>query len=164
MSMEKMVTCAEEAKKAFVTADHLVYVTFPLLNDQKLLATIAEKLHVALNKGMQAVLEYDYLYKRIQFVPNDFEGRMTLFKQYALRRYHFNPECLTLMTDLNEIVNRRKESPMEFVRRDRFVIASSDFRLKTITVDKMKQYAQHTKTFISKVAEIIQASDRRLDG
>ena len=160
--MEKPILLANEATKAFKIADHLTYVTFPLLNDQKLFATIAEKLKEALDKGMRAVLEFDYLYKRIQFVPTEFQNRISLLRQYASKRYSFSPEIFTTMQDIEEIVARRRESPIEFIRRDRLVIASADYRLKTVTLEKIKQYVQSTKTFISKVNEIMQTSDRRL--
>ena len=160
--MEKAIFLTKDATKAFQTADHLVDVTFPLLNDQKLFATIAEKLKEALDKGMRAVLEYDYLYKRIQFVPSDFQTRLTLFRQYAPKKYGFEEKALITMQDVEEIVTRRRESPTEFIRRDRLVIASSDYRLKTINLDKIKEMVQNTKTFIRKVNEIIQTSDRRL--
>ncbi len=160
--MEKPILFAKEATKAFKTADHLTYVTFPLLNDQKLFATIAEKLKEALDKGMKAVLEFDYLYKRIQFVPADFQARVTLFRQYAPKKYNFNQSVFATMQDIEEIVTRRRESPIEFIRKDRLVIASSDYRLKTVNLEKIKEYVQNTKMFISKVNEIIQTSDRRL--
>lgn len=160
--MENVILLAKEAAKAFKTADHLTYVTFPLLNDHKLFATVAEKLKEALDKGMRAVLEYDYLYKRIQFVPQEFPARFSLFRQYAPKRYGFPQTCCTTIQDIEEIVTRRKESPLEFIRRDRLVIASADYRLKTITLEKIKGYVQNTKTFISKVNEILKTSDRRL--
>ena len=160
--MEKAILLAREATKAFKIADHLIYVTFPLLNDQKLFATVAEKLKEALDKGMRAMLEFDYLYKRIQYVPTEFQNRLSLFQQYAPKKYGFDPKHFITMQEVEEIVTRRKESPIEFIRRDRLVIASADYRLKTVNLEKIKQMVQNTKTFISKVNEIIQTSDRRL--
>ncbi len=160
--MEKPILLAKEATKAFKTADHLIYVTFPLLNDQKLFATVAEKLKEALDKGIRAILEMDYLYKRIQFIPAEFQARMILFRQYAPKKYNINPIIFATMQDIEEIVTRRRESPIEFIRKDRLVIASGDYRLKTVNLEKIKEYVQMTKMFISKVNEIIQTSDRRL--
>ena len=160
--MEKAFMLAREATKAFKTADHLTYVTFPLLNDQKLFATIAEKLKEAVDKGMRALLEYDYLYKRIQFIPSDFQARVMLFKQYTQKKYNFKPTIFATIEDIEEIVTRRKESPIEFLRKDRLVIASANYRLKTVSLDHIKNYVTETKTFISKINEIVTASDRRL--
>ncbi|MDP1695191.1 MAG: hypothetical protein Q8L34_06660 [Candidatus Woesearchaeota archaeon] len=160
--MEKSILLAKEATRAFKVADHLTYVTFPLLNDQRLFATVSEKLKEALDKGMRAVLEFDYLYKRIQFVPAEFQTRLSLFQQYARKRYGFSPASFITMQEVDEIVTRRKESPIEFIRKDRLVIASGDYRLKTVNLDKIKELVQNTKMFISKVNEIIQTGDRRL--
>ena len=49
------------ANKAVRTADHLVYVTYPLVNDVKLLVTITENLNKALLMAMEALLQYEYL-------------------------------------------------------------------------------------------------------
>ncbi|HLC72596.1 MAG TPA: hypothetical protein VJH37_03375 [Candidatus Nanoarchaeia archaeon] len=160
--MEKAILLVNEATKAFKTADHLIYVTFPLLNDQRLFATVAEKLKEALDKGMCAVLEFDYLYKRIQFVPAEFQTRLSLFQQYAQKKYGFSPISFKCIQEVDEIVTRRRESPIEFIRKDRLVIASGDYRLKTINLEKIKELVQNTKMFISKVNQIIQTGDRRL--
>ncbi len=160
--MEKVILLAKEATKAFKIADHLTYVTFPLLNDQRLFATVAEKLKEALDKGMRAVLEFDYLYKRIQFIPAEFQTRLSLFQQYASKKYGFDSAAFVTMREVEEIVTRRRESPIEFIRKDRLVIASADYRLKTVNLEKVKELVQNTKTFISKVNEIIQTGDRRL--
>ena len=53
--MERFTTYVAEANKAFKIADHLIYVTYPVLQDNKLMATALEHLAVALQKGMAAL-------------------------------------------------------------------------------------------------------------
>ena len=62
-----------EANKAFNTADHLAYVTYPLVNDTKVITLITEHLFNALEKGMDALLYIERLYKRIQQYSDSFE-------------------------------------------------------------------------------------------
>ena len=60
------------ANKAFKTADHLCYMTYPLVNDIKLIVTIVDNLDKALVLGMDALLQHEYLYKRLSFMPREF--------------------------------------------------------------------------------------------
>jgi hypothetical protein len=55
------------------------------------------------------------------------------------------------MKDLREIIRNRKESPMEFIRKDKYVICSEDYGMKTITIDKVKNYIFQSKSFIIKL-------------
>jgi len=150
-----------EANKAFETADHLTYVTYPLVNDLKLLLHIVDQLNLALSKGMDALLYYDYIYKRISNIPNDFNRKLDIFKNHTSRRYGISRETIVLISDVAEIINKRKEAPMEFSRKDKYVIAYENYRLKTITLDKVKSYLNEGKGFVKKLNEVLEASDRR---
>ena|SRR3989344_3753047 len=159
--MEEIKMLIEEANRAFKTADHLTYTTYPLLKETKILILIIEQLYNSLSKGMEAVLEYDYLYKRIQQYPNDFQGRLHVFRNYSMNRYNFSRETAALLEEIHEIIIKRKTAPIEFPRKDKFVIASDTFRLKSISIDKVKQFVTQTKKFIDKLNEVYRASDRR---
>lgn len=159
--MEKLRLLLKEANTAFKIADHMIYVTYPLVSDTKLLIVIIENLHKAITKGVEALLYYEFLYKRISNFPESFHERLRTFKESIARRYNFSQNNILLISDINEIVEKRKESPIEFVKKDKFVIASRDYRLRTINFDKTKNFVNETKMFISKLNSILKASDRR---
>ena len=71
--MQNIAKTIEDANKLFKTADHLTYVTYPLLKDNKLIITIIENLSEATTKAMDAVLYYEKYYKRIMHFPSDFK-------------------------------------------------------------------------------------------
>ncbi len=59
------------------------------------------------------------------------------------------------MQDIKDIIIQHKKSPVEFTRKDSFVICSDDYQMKTISLDKMKNYILHSKSFIQNINGII---------
>ncbi len=159
--MEQFKMLVAEATRAFQTADHLAYTTYPLVKETKILILIVEQLHRALESGIDAILYYDREYKRIPEYPDDFQQKLFLFKRYSFERYRFPKESLAALDEIHDLVLKRKEAPMEFKRKEAFVIASRSFRLQTVTIDKVKHYVMETKKFIDKLHEVLRASDRR---
>lgn len=159
--METFKRLVEEANKSLKTADHLAYITFPLVKDIKLMVTITENLHIALTKGMEAILYYDRLYKRIPPYADNFAAKFEMFRNKSAIRYNFPREDLLLINDVKEIIEHRQKSPMEFIRKDKFVICSNNYRVKTIALDKVKDYIRQAKSFMAKVNRIYNQNDRR---
>jgi len=153
--MEKLKLLVEEANNTFKKADHLAYITYPVVKETKLLYIIVENLYAALMKGVEAVLCYERYYKRIPPTIGGFNTELELFKDECIKRYNINRDCILLMTDLKKIIEARKRSPMEFTKNDKFVICSEDYKLKTLDIQKVKAYVDGTRTFIEKVNRII---------
>jgi len=78
--MEEISNALKDANRLLRIADHLTYVTYPLVKDNKLIIAIAESLNGAMIKAMDALLYYDRYYKRIMHFPSDF----TYLKEIAL--------------------------------------------------------------------------------
>ncbi|MEW6062748.1 MAG: hypothetical protein AB1571_00025 [Nanoarchaeota archaeon] len=152
--MEKFQEHALLAKRAFQTADHLAYVTYPLLKEVKLIITITENLYIAAANLMDTVLEYDRLYKRIDPLVNDFEIRFDVFKNDCAKRHNINMEFAGLILELRNVINSHKKSPMEFTKGDKFIIASQNYQLKTLTIDSIKNYVSKVRDFSAKVDSI----------
>ena len=159
--MEKFRQLVQEANKAFETADHLAYMTYPIVKDIKLIIIIVENLYNALEKAMDAVLYYDRLYKRINDLPKEFNLRFDIFKRKSAPRYGISEENIFLINEIRSIVEQRKKSPIEFIRKDKLVIASNNFKVKTVDINKIKEYVLKTKSFIEKLNEIKKEDDRR---
>lgn len=160
--MEKFTTYVAEANKAFKTADHLIYVTYPVLRDNKLLATALEHLYTAVANGMSALLYYDAMYKRLSVFPKEFATQFRLFKESSAKRYGISEDVCLMISDVAELAQKRRESPMEFFRKDTYVIASPTYKLRMLTIEKMKQYLISAKTFLERVNHVYAAYDGRL--
>lgn len=153
--MEMFHEFIDDANKAFQTADHLTYSTYPLVKDPKLLLVIAENLFKALSKSMEAIVYYERLYKRIPHINDDFNSKFDVFKEKCAPRYNLPRESVILIKDLKNLLDHHKKAPTEFRKGyDRFVMADRSFNVRTLDITKVKNYLHLTKNFIFKVNSI----------
>lgn len=152
--MEKIRFMLKESNRSLSTSDHLLYMTYPLIKDMKILMSVIENLNRSLVGAMDSLLYYERYYKRLSFIPEDFQSRLELFKRVA-EKYNIDRESVQLIRDIKGICDFRAKSPMEFARRDKFVISDDEFKLKTINYEKIKDYLNKSKVFISKVNKIV---------
>ena len=159
--MQSILNLEKEAKQAFAKADHLVYMTYPVVKEVKLLYTSLESLHTALLKSLDALLLFEAYYKRISLIPKDLNSKLIILKDYCVRKHGFDPNISLLLMEINKIVKARKQSPMEFVRKNKFVICSNDYNMKVIDEKTIKKYLTLARPFITKVGEHINGRRRQ---
>ena len=152
--MESVLKLVDRANKAFKTADHLTYVTYPLLKDPKLVITVTENLYNAFVYGMDAFLAYERLYKRIHNIPEDFNSRFDIFKTKIAPKYNIEREHIVLIDDLKKIIDYRSRSPVEFIRKDKIFICSDNYKMRTINYDKVKEYLNKSKPFFTRLNRV----------
>jgi len=153
--MEKFNFLVRQARSYFETADHLAYVTYPMIREVKMLFIVVENLHKASMKLVGAVLHYERLYKRIMHVPLEFSDRLDIFAKVA-NRYKINYALVETMKELKDLVEKHNKSPMVFSRGDKFVIANDQFSLKTLDITLLKKYILDIRTVLTKVEAIKQ--------
>ena len=159
--MENFEQQLEEAKKAIRTADHLAYITYPLIMDNKLMLLIAENLYTAIIKTIDSFLNYDKYYKRIPVAPENPDEKIMIFKTEICKRYNISPEVMLMIKDIKTISDTRKDSDMEFFRKKELVIITEEFsRVKTLNLKKVKDYINTTKLLVNKADAIIKNARR----
>mgnify|MGYP001615170786 FL=1 len=145
---EDIKSLLKEANKTLATADHLAYVTYPIVNELKLLVTITQNVYLSMSLGMEALMRYDLYYKRISHVPSDFETRLEVFKKVS-QRYNIERMHLSALKDIKELLEHQKKSPVEFTRKDKLIMLSQNYKVqKTMTIEKVKEYINQAKPFI----------------
>jgi hypothetical protein len=152
--MEHFQVARDKAKKNLKVADHMTFMTYPLVKDSRILLSIMENLFLALTNSMGAILYYDRLFKRVPPFHDTFESKYSLFKERCIGRYNLSKDYLALMEEVKDIILQHKKSPVEFTRKDAFVICSDNYRMKTITIEKIKEYISRTKSFVSAMESI----------
>ena len=153
--MEKIKETLAKANRLFNTVDHLAYVTYPLINDTKLIINITENLYNSLVMFVDALIEYERMYKRIPPLAENFESRFDTFKNKCAPRYNIKREHIVLINDLKKLVALRKKSSMEFVRKDKFVICNEDYKTYSLSIDKVKQYIKDSKEFVERINKVV---------
>ena len=158
--MEEFQLLRETAKKKISLADHMLTMTYPLVHDTKLLLVVLENVFLAMTNAMGSVLHYERLFKRVPPFTDNFENKFILFKEKCVHKYNIDPKYTGLLREIKDIIVQHRKSPVEFVRKDRFVICTENYKIKTISVDQIKGYIAHAKNFIQLTNLIVSKNDR----
>ncbi|MFC1648048.1 hypothetical protein ACFL1B_01180 [Nanoarchaeota archaeon] len=153
--MEKFQVHREAAKKKLKVADHLLTITYPMVKDPKLLLSVLDNLYQAMENGMNSVLEYEILFKHISGVPQAFEPRVAMFKKMVCPKHDISDEQVELIKRLKDTISSHKEAAVEFSRQDKFVIASDNYRLRTVSPDSIKKDIAMAKKFMERIEEVV---------
>ena len=159
--MELYQELREKARKNINIADHMIYMTYSVVKDPKLLLTIMDNIFLSLTYGMSSILHYERLYKKIAVFPENFESKLELFKERVVPKYGIPPENIKMMQKVKDIILEHKRSPMEFVRGNKFVICNDSYKMRTLSVDEIKEYIKRTKEFLE-LTEVVTKKNERL--
>lgn len=148
--MERFQQNLQQAIRSLQIADHMTYVTFPLVNEHRLLLKIFDEIYKSIINCINAILNYEYLYKRIQLYANNGENIRT-FTNKCAKTYNLNNEQIKKILEILELNKKHKQSAMEFVKKDRVVILSDSLNTQTLDVHKIKQYLLLAKELLMEV-------------
>jgi hypothetical protein len=151
--MEKFQEHLEKADSSLKTADHLVYITFPLIKENRLLKKILEGLGNSAYDVFMAILEYEYLYKRIRLYGTNKENFET-FKRCA-QRYNLTEEEVEVMNKIFCLVEKYKESSFEFIRKNKLVMMSENLKTESINLEQLKRHLNSMKSILAKTHAVL---------
>ncbi len=143
------------ANNKLSTADHLAYTTYPTVREPKLLLSIIEDIFVGVSAGMDAILLYERMFKRVPPHTSDLMTRIDVFKTKCAERYNFNREVMVMLIDIQRLLEFNRKSAMQIAKRDKLVIFEDDYRMKSITIESVKNYLTLSKPFIEKVNKVL---------
>jgi hypothetical protein len=158
--MEKHEQALERAKKDIQLADHMLQVTYKLVNEPKMLVSIMERVKSSLTYSVAAILYHERYWKRIPPFPENAQAMFDVFKARCARRYSMKTSYLSLIVDVNQILREHQESPIEFRREDKFVICSPTYRMKVVAVEDIKKYIQEAKSFVAEAERMVNRNER----
>lgn len=147
--MERFLKNLRQAEKTIQTLDHLVYVTFPLVKDKKLLLKILLETKTAVTNLINAILQYEYVFKRVTLYDNP-KKNFESFEKKCAPKYNLSNQDIKLIKELFDIAEKHKQSPFEFVRNNKVVILSENLDTKTVTFEKTKEFLELAKSILKK--------------
>ena len=150
--MEKFLENVQEAEKNLRTIDHIVYVTFPLIKDKRLLLKVIQDIKGVVTHCITSILQYEYLYKRISLHRDSRENFKTFTEKCAVK-YNISKEEIRLFMELAGFVEKHKASPFEFVKEEKIVILSENSKPTTLTLGKTKEFLIMAKDILRKTKE-----------
>lgn len=154
-AMEKYQELRERAFKNLQTADHMLTMTYPLVQDQKLLIAVLDNIFLALTNAMGAILHYERLNKNIPPFQDNFDSKFNMFRQRCVPKFNIGSDNILFIQEIKELMLEHKRSPVEFARKDSFVICSAGYNLRSINTQKLKEYIKKTKEILETAQSIV---------
>ena len=151
--MEKFADLLNKAEQSLRTADHMVYITYPLLKENRLLKKILEEIHKGTANVVSAILNYEYTFKRIE-LHNQADINFEIFRRRA-SRFDIKPEEVEIIYTIFSLMEKHKESTFEFSRKDKFVMMSNNLHTESVDLEQLKKYLNLTKVILKKTRSLI---------
>ncbi len=158
--MEPFQQLREDAKKKIQVADHMLVMTYQVVNDPKLLIQVLDNVLKAMHLIIRAVLEYERLFKRIPPFPTTLEAQLLFMKQRLAAKYAMTEDDFAFIRKQKDLLLSHKQSPVEFIRKDKFVISDDRYNLKTLSMAEMKRNIATAKVLIDKLYKKTTENDR----
>ena len=133
----------DDAVRHLQIADHMAYVTFPLINEKRLMIKIFDETYKSVINSMNAILKYEIGRSNVKF--NEFSK--------IARKYGLFDEQIKKLRDIIVIQKKRKESSMEFIKKDKLVIMSDNLSIEVLDLVIIKKYILVAKELLVKTKD-----------
>jgi hypothetical protein len=136
----------EKAEKNFIEAQNLLKVTYPAICEPKLFLSIINCLYFAYYYGI--------IGKFTETNKNDIniiEIKSEIMLLKIINKWAIENKLLDYIKEMNElniIKNKHKNSPIEFQKKDKYIICSEDYSLTIISSEELKKRIIKAKLFI----------------
>jgi len=150
--VEKFLEYLKTAEEKIQTVDHMIYVTFPLIKEKRLLLKILSELNTIILNILNAILQYDYIYKRIE-LSKDAKTNLRIFIEQCAQRYQITEQEIKSILELMDLTDKHKKSPFEFIKEEKVVILSENLKQETLTLNKTKEFLIMSKSILKKTRE-----------
>ena len=152
--MEKFLENLQEAESLIRKADHLIYSAFPLTKDKRILISSLERLRDCVVKCISAVLQYEYLYKRIKLYK-DARANMRTFETKCSGKYGLDESDIGRIKSLFDFYELHKNSSMEFFRDEGvFIMAGSPVPTK-LGISDLKEFLSVARKLFNNMKVVI---------
>ncbi|MFH1327113.1 MAG: hypothetical protein ABIH59_03230 [archaeon] len=147
--MEKFLEYLQEAEKTIKIVDHIIYVTFPLIKDKRLLLKIISEIKKVLAYCINSILQHEYLFKKIKLYK-DAKSNFQTFINKSSKRFDINNKEIKQIINLFEIVEAHKYSSMEFIKDEKVFILGENMKQESISLEKTKEFLILAKEILKK--------------
>jgi len=139
--MEKFKEDFQKAIRSLKIADHMTYVTYPLINEKRLLLKIFIEITNSITYCISSILDYEQVNSK---------PPIELFIENA-KKYEISNSQIKKIREILKINQKYKESAMEFVKKNKIVILSDNLQTQTLNILKIKEFLLIAKEFLMKV-------------
>ena len=99
---EKFIESLDKASEVLKTADHMLYMTYPLIKEKRLLLKILNEIYFVILNTLNAILQYEYFNKRIHLYKSA-RDNFEVFRNQCAPRYLISPEQIQRIKEVFEL-------------------------------------------------------------
>ncbi|MBU1251970.1 MAG: hypothetical protein KJ905_03345 [Nanoarchaeota archaeon] len=153
--MEKFIEKITESERIIKTADHMIYMVFPMIKDKRILLKSLSEIKKAVVNCITIILQYEYVHKRINLHKNP-QANFKTFVEKCATRYEITEDEIKAIIELFDLVEKHKKSSMEFIKDDKIIILSDRMKPETLTLERTKNFLEVSKNILRKTNNISQ--------
>ena len=142
--MEKFQISKQSALQRIKAADHMFTQSYLLIGDTKILLAVINNIYQAIEHCITALLQNDRVTRTIPPFHDNFDSKLHVFRNISARQHNM-AEFLPFILAIKEIEEKHKSSPVEFTRKDSFVICDDNFSLKVINAKDVQKFINEAK-------------------
>jgi hypothetical protein len=142
------------ALKSIATAEHILNITYPVVQDTRLLLGVVENINLALSNTMFSIVAYERLFRRVPQHSDNFDSKFSLFRLKVVPRYNIDSSFAELIARVKDILRKHRQCPVEFTRKGKFVICSEGWKVESLGIQQLQQYIYKAKEFFELVNKI----------
>ena len=151
---KKFIDSLIEAERQRQSADHLIYITLPVVKDTRLLLRALESIGKSVTLSISTILKFEYLYKRVELFANPEKNLETFFKKCAVR-YGLNEQDNLDLKRILFLGKKHKESGFEFSKYRKAVILDDNLTVDEVTEGQIKEFLKVSRKIIEKSLAIL---------
>ncbi|MBS3079916.1 hypothetical protein J4221_00430 [Candidatus Pacearchaeota archaeon] len=152
--MDEFQKHLKEAIKNIRIADHMTYVTFPLVNEKRLLLKIFDEIYKAIVNCIYSLLYYEHLIRKLHIYENLNNDLESFFK--IAKNYNVSNRQLKKINEIIELNKKHSQSVMEFVKKEKVVMMSNSLKTEFIDLITLKEYLLLAKEFLMILSKRVQ--------
>lgn len=143
---------ADKARYHFKIADHIAYTTITLLKDNRLMIKILNETAESVSFIISALLQREYALGKVKLYKDSELNRKTFVDKIAPR--YIDKNDIENIVKTLEIKKKHLEAPVEFVRKDKFVILLGD-KYEVLTLETLKEIMASARKLIMRACNEI---------
>ena len=132
----------QSSREHLALADHILYTSYPLLQDPKLLSAALQAVFIAASRSANVL---------IGNLDLPFKQRLKAFRQ-AVQKNELRSDYVNLLSDLGAQVKRVQTTSTLFRRKQKLIILHDD-KPHEMTIDQIRDFSFRTKSLIADIIE-----------
>ena len=136
-------------------AAHILNTTYKVVSEPKVLLLVIENTFLASTNAIAALLYAERKRKTIPPFHDSFNSKYYIFSEKIAADHKFTKEEYTYIEDLRNILLLEKKSPVEFTRKDDYILCDEDYDITKITLTDTQKYLEKTTHLIKRVELLV---------